>query len=51
MLWIGLSSSIMVGGSAWILEEWRREDRRRRRQRQLAVRRARILREIEGGEV
>lgn len=51
MLWIGLSSSIIVGGSAWILEEWRREDRRRRRNRQMAVRRARVLRELEGGEV
>ena len=44
-----IAGGTVAGSAGWMVREWRREDRRRRRQRQLAVRRSRILRELEDG--
>lgn len=45
-----IAGGTVAGSAGWMVREWRREDRRRRRARAQAVRRARIVRAIDGWE-
>lgn len=45
-----VAGGTVAGSAGWVWREWCREDRRRRRARAQQVRRARIVRAIDGWE-